>query len=407
MNFLINPSTYKDFTNVQKKKFKLKKQIIQYLYFHGSRPATKISKKLKSSIPTITIALNELIEDKIIIEEGLGDSSGGRRPNLFGLVDNAFYIMGIDIGRFETRMSIFDAQKKSISGYEQIQFELKKGVNQIHEIYNLAQNLIEKTGIDREKLIGVGIGIPGLVDSVTGFNYTYLNEGEDISLKKQFEDLFKIPVYIENDAKARTLAEYRNGLAQGTSNTLVLYVDWGVGLGMIINKKLYRGTSGFAGEFSHIPLVEDGILCNCGKQGCLETVASGVALVRLAHEGLKAGKNSILKQYLETNQELTPSLIVEAANNGDQFCISIISQVGFELGKGISILTQIFNPELIILGGTLAEANQYLLTPIEQALNHYSLQKLKNQMKIEISKLGQNAIILGAVAMVSENIFGI
>jgi len=406
MHFLINPSEYKDYTNVQKKKFKLKKQIIQYLYFHGSRPATKISKKLKSSIPTINTALNELLEDGIIKEEGLGNSSGGRRPNLFGIEETAFFIMGIDIGRFETRMSIFDTQKNSISGYIKIKFELKKGVNQINEIYNLAQKLIQKTGINKEKLIGVGIAMPGLVDSQTGFNYTYLNENEDISLKKQFEELFQIPVYIENDVKTRTLAEYRNGLAQGTKNTLVLYIDWGVSLGIIINQKLYRGTSGFAGEFGHIPLVENGLLCNCGKQGCLETVASGIALVRLAHEGLKAGKNSILKKNLEKHQELTLSSIVEAANNGDQFSISIISEVGFELGKGISILTQIFNPELLIIGGTLSEANQYLLTPIEQALNHFSLQKLKNKMEIKISKLGPNANILGAVAMVSENIFG-
>jgi predicted NBD/HSP70 family sugar kinase len=214
-----------------------------------------------------------------------------------------------------------------------------------------------------------------------------------------------MPVYIENDAKARALAEYRYGLAKGANNALILHVGWGVGLGMILNGKLFRGASGFAGELSHIPTVENGRLCSCGKQGCLETVASGTALVRLATEGLRAGKNSTLNQIIDSGKELIPKSIIEAANKGDQFAISVISQVGLELGKGIAILIQLFNPERIILGGRVAEANQYLLTPIEQALNHYSIPKLRNQTKIMISELGTNANILGAVAMVIENIF--
>jgi len=152
-------------------------------------------------------------------------------------------------------------------------------------------------------------------------------------------------------------------------------------------------------------MVEHGTLCTCGKQGCLETVASGTALVRLAKEGLSAGRNSTLNKIIDNGQELIPKTIIEAANEGDQFAISIISQTGLELGKGIAILIQLFNPELIILGGRVAEANQYLLTPIEQALNHYSIPKLRNQTNIVISKLGPNANILGSVAMVIENIF--
>ena len=406
MNFLIAPDNRKEeLGNVEKKKQVLKRRIVRYLYFHGPKPAAQISKKLKSSIPTVTATINELIDEKVVVEQGQGDSSGGRRPNLFGLQDDVFYILGIDIGRFTTKIAIFNTKLKNISGFVHYSLELKDDVNQINEIYNIAEELIKKSGIERNKLIGVGIDMPGLVDAEKGCNYTYYHNSEK-SLAQRFEALFNLPVYIENDAKARTLAEYRYGLAKGAKNAMVLHVGWGVGLGMILNGQLYKGNSGFAGEFSHIPLIENGLLCQCGKRGCLETVASGTALVRLANEGIKEGSHTSLTRKIKEGKELIPKTIIEAANEGDQFAISIISKIGFELGKGIAVLIQLLNPELIILGGRVAEANHYLLTPIEQALNHYSILKLRNQAKIKISELGTNANILGAVAMVSENIFG-
>jgi glucokinase-like ROK family protein len=405
MDFIIeSKSTLQSLSNVEKKKHILKRRIVRYLYFHGPKSAAEISKRLKSSIPTITATINELININVIIEQGQGNSSGGRRPNLFGLQDDVFYILGIDIGWFTTKIAIFNTKLENVSTFINHPLELKDDSRLIDEIYRVANDLIENSGIEREKLIGVGIDMPGLIDAEKGFNYTYFNDSEK-SLAERFEDLFKMPVYIENDANARTLAEYRYGQARGTKNTLVLHVGWGVGLGMIINRQLYRGASGFAGEFSHIPLIENGLLCQCGKQGCLETVASGTALVRLAKKGIREGQNSTLSKKIAEGQELIPKTIIEAANEGDQFAISIISKVGFELGKGIATLIQLFNPERIILGGRVAEANQYLLTPIEQALNHYSIPKLRNQTEILISKLGTNANILGAVAMVSENVF--
>jgi len=405
MEFLIeSKNSLKQLSNVEKKKHLLKKRIVRYLYFHGSKSAAEISIKLKSSIPTITATINELISIDVITEQGQGSSSGGRRPNLFGLQNNTFYILGIDIGRFAVKMAIFNTKLENITGLQIYPLKLENDSKQIDIIHKIADKLINESGIIRKKLIGIGVDMPGLVDAANGYNYTFFYE-KDRSVASFFEEKFELPVYIENDAKARALAEYRYGLAKGCNNALVMHVGWGVGLGMIINGKLFGGASGFAGELSHIPLVDNGILCNCGKQGCLETVASGTALVRLAKEGLSAGRNSTLNKIIDNGQELIPRTIIQAANEGDQFAISIISQVGLELGKGIAILIQLLNPELIILGGRVAEANQYLLTPIEQALNHYSIPKLRNQTNIKISELGSNANILGTVAMVIENIF--
>lgn len=145
--------------------------------------------------------------------------------------------------------------------------------------------------------------------------------------------------------------------------------------------KSCTGYSGFAGEFSHSPLFDSKeISCSCGKRGCLESVASGGAVVRLAREAIALDKDSILARMSEGKEDnLEPSIVVEAAMAGDQRAISILSDVGLDLGRGIAILIQLINPELIILGGAIAEANQYITTPIQQALNIYSMAKLREK----------------------------
>ena len=244
--------------------------------------------------------------------------------------------------------------------------------------------------------------MPGLIDSDSGINYTYLIS-PDKPIQKIFQEKFKIPVYIENDSKARALAELRFGLAKNTKNSLVIQLDWGLGLGMILNGNLYKGNSGFSGEFSHILIKEDGILCSCGKRGCLETIASGKAMVRQATEALKLNKNSSLyKITIKNNHQLTPEDIVNAAIKGDQLALSLLNNMGQELGKGLSYLIQILNPELIILGGIISQANEYLLTPINQSLFKYCIPKMRENTKLKISKIGLEAGLLGAVSVVFE-----
>ncbi|MCJ7758323.1 MAG: ROK family protein, partial [Gillisia sp.] len=156
----------------------------------------------------------------------------------------------------------------------------------------------------------------------------------------------------------------------------------------------------------HIPIVEDGLLCHCGKRGCLETVASGIAMVSKAKKGLEAGQTSILNTMINNEIEnLEPELIIEAANLGDQFAINVLSEIGISLGKGIAILIQIFNPELIILEGKIAEANQFITTPIQQSLNTYTMIQLKERTQISLSTIGKNSSLLGATVAVMEHIF--
>ncbi len=406
MNYLNWENTYLEkLSGVALKKFILKIKIIKYLYTSGAKTNSDICLQLKISAPTSVGILNELIDDGLVEKQGRGNSNGGRKPDLYGLKENSLFVVGIEMGRYKTRMAIFNNNNINIGGQNEYTLELNNDSETVDKLYEYAKNLIDSSGIDPLKLIGIGINMPGLVDSKKGINYSYLNVNEK-PLSKILEKKFNRPVFIENDAKAIALAEHRFGLAKGKKDVLVIFLDWGIGLGIIQNGKLYRGTSGFAGEFSHIPMIENGILCSCGKQGCLETIASGIALARMAKEGIKSGKSKILSNLAKENiEKIEIKTIVDAANEGDQYAINILSEIGYNLGKGLAVLIQILNPELVILGGRMSEANQYITTPVKQSLNTYCMPKLREQSSIVISELGQNVGIMGAVAMVMENIF--
>ncbi len=248
--------------------------------------------------------------------------------------------------------------------------------------------------------------MPGLVSAKEGKNFTYFLSGqESLSLQAALKKQFEKPVYILNDAKSACLAELKFGKAKNKKDVLVITMDWGIGLGIVMGGKMHTGTSGFAGEFGHIPMVEDGELCHCGKRGCLETIASGLALVNKARKGLSTGETSLLSAMVKENTELNPEIIIEAANRGDQFSIKILSEIGSNLGKGIAILIQIFNPELVILEGKIAEAKKFITTPIQQSMNTFCMIQLKEKTEIILSKLGKKSHLLGSTAAVVNNVF--
>ncbi|HET9504207.1 MAG TPA: ROK family protein [Hymenobacter sp.] len=393
--------------NVERRQHMQKLKLVKHLYVKGAKTNADICNRFGISSPTSIAMLNELVAEGLVEKQGRGKSLGGRKPELYGLCDGSLFVLSIHIEQLKTRVAIFDNNNHIISGVHTFHIEATKDRSALTQICGHAQALLHASGIELKKLVGVGISMPGLVASKEGNNYTYLlAPNEPTSLQQTLEQQFGKPVFIQNDAKSAALAEYRFGLAHGRRDVLVLSMDWGIGMGIILDGKLRGGASGFAGEFGHIPLVEGGALCHCGKRGCLETVASGSALVRLAKAGLEAGENTLLSQLPATElAELTPERVYEAAHAGDQFAIHLLAEVGTNLGKGIAILTQLFNPELIILGGEIAQVRQFILPAIQQAINTYCMAQLREKTSLVVSELGANAVVLGSVATVMENIF--
>ncbi|WP_018479440.1 ROK family transcriptional regulator [Pontibacter roseus] len=393
--------------HVERKKHLQKIKIVRHLYVKGARSNAEICNRFNISSPTSMALLNELMTEGLVEKQGRGESVGGRKPELYGLRNNSLFVLSIDMEKFSTRMAIFDNNNNNITGTHTFPIRLSKDLSALEELHQHANGLVLSAGIDADKLMGIGLSLPGLVSSREGDSYTYLLTGQhETPLQDLLALKFNKPVYIQNDVKSATLAEYRFGAAQGRRDVLVLTLDWGIGLGVIMDGKLRVGTSGFAGEFGHIPFIDGGVLCHCGKRGCLETVASGSALARIAREGMQAGQHTLLSQLTGSELEkLEPHAILQAANEGDQYAIQLLAETGRNLGRGIAMLIQLFNPELIIIGGKMAEARQYITTPIQQSINTYCMTQLRERTEVALSQLGAQAGILGPVATVMERIF--
>ncbi len=405
-DFLIEDAQLEEMSNVERKKVHQKTRIIKHMFLNGDTSNSEICSKFGISLPTSMALINQLLDDGIVIKKGRGKSEGGRKPDLYGLKEHSFFVLSINIERFKIKLALID-NNHSIVKEEVLETQISPNSNIVDLLYDFAEAFLKASEIDHKKIMGVGISMPGLVSSEEGKNFTYyLTEQDPASLRDKFEDRFKKPVAILNDAKSASLAEFHFGLAKEKENVLVISMDWGVGLGIIMGGKIQTGVSGFAGEFGHIPMVEDGTLCHCGKRGCLETEASGLALVRKVKEGLEQGQTSVLNTLSdEALEKLEPDTIVEAANKGDQFAINSLSEIGISLGKGIAILIQIFNPELIVLEGKIAKAKQFITTPIQQSMNIYCMMQLKEKTNIELSNLGNNSSLYGGTIAVMDSIF--
>ncbi|MFI5157954.1 MAG: ROK family protein [Sphingobacteriales bacterium] len=384
------------------KSAELKNIIIKRLYFDKALSFADLSEILDKSIPSVSKAVNELIEEGFVIEQGFAPSSGGRRPLMYALLPSAMYIVTVAMDQLSTRIQMVDLLNNPVADIALNELKLFANPHALSTLIDYINNYILACGIPKNKIAGIGIGMPGFIDAAEGINYTYLDSAGQ-SLTQLITSQTGVPAYIENDSSLIALAEQKFGIAKNHKDVMVINLGWGIGLGMIINGEIYRGHNGFAGEFSHIPLSEDGALCTCGKRGCLEAEASMLVVAEKAIKGIKKGHISSLKHTDKDQSKLVGNAIMEAANNGDQFAIELLSDAGYKIGKALAILIHIMNPESIVLSGRGAIVGKILLAPMQQALNKYCIPRLVSSTELLISDLGFNAELIGTAVLVMEN----
>ena len=384
------------------KSAELKNIIIKRLYFDKALSCAELSEILDKSIPSVSKAVNELIEEGFVVEQGYAPSSGGRRPLMYALLPSAMYIVTVAMDQLSTRIRMVDLLNNPVADIALNELKLFANPHALSTLIDYINDYIAAAGIPKDKIAGIGIGMPGFIDAAQGINYTYLDSAGQ-SLTQLISAQTGIPAYIENDSSLTALAEQKFGIAKNHKDVMVINLGWGIGLGMIINGEIYRGHNGFAGEFSHIPLSEDGALCTCGKRGCLEAEASMLVVAEKAVKGIKKGHISSLKHTDKDQSKLVGNAIMEAANNGDQFAIELLSDAGYKIGKALAILIHIMNPESIVLSGRGAIVGKILLAPMQQALNKYCIPRLVSSTELLISDLGFNAELIGTAVLVMEN----
>ena len=381
-----------------------KELITKEFYNSGFLSCADLSHRIGKSIPFTMKVLDELIKDGCVTESGYAPSSGGRRPVMYSIKPDTIYILSVAMDQLVTRISLMDIQNMHVGGIEKIELVLHNNPEALSILASKINEVIDKSAVDKKKIIGVGIGMPGFINFKKGINYSFL-ETKNQTLTQYLSEKINLPVYIDNDSSLTALAELRFGNARNHKNVMVINIGWGVGLGLILNGELFRGHDGFAGEFSHIPLFNNNKLCGCGKTGCLETETSLLVVVEKAAKGLKEGRLSgISKNFPTGHFEQDFEDIVSAAEKGDQFAIELLTDVGYNIGRGIAILIHLVNPEMIILSGRGALAGRIFQTPIQQALIKHCIPRLAASTVVVVSTLGYQSELIGSAALVMENI---
>ena len=389
------------------KKNKQKKRILYDLYFNNKNTIAELSHSLNISIPSITALVDELVEEKWISETGFAISKQGRRPAVYGVNPHKNYVLVLDINTHDTRIAVLNLKNEIV--YSQVfDLQLKNNPLVLETLFQLVDNIIEQKVSIGKDIIALGVAIPGLVNKKTGINYTYKSlNSQDVSLGKLIENHYNLPTFVINDSKATAFGEYHFGLAKGKSHVLSVNVDWGIGLGIVLNGEIFDGASGFAGELGHIQVNPEGVLCSCGKVGCLDTITSVSSLLQCIKDGLRNGHVSKLGEYKDSLENINLEMVIHAAQKGDGFAIDIIHNIGLELGKGLSIAVHLFNPQIIIIDGVLSKAQKLIVNPIEHAINKYCLTDFKEDLSIEISQLSEDAKIFGVQAYVVDSLLKI
>lgn len=380
------------------KQGQIKRQAIAYFVQKGYATIVQVAKHLILSVPTTTKLITELVEQNVLKDYGKLETPGGRYPVLYGLNPEAGYFIGVDVRHASINIAIIDFLGNVVQASYDIPFQLENRPEKMDEICADIDAFIEETGIPKDLILNVNINLPGRINPKIGMSYTLFNYGEITSTADQFAEKLGVRVTIDNDTRAMAYGEFTQGYRheRNVKNVLYLNISWGIGLGLILGGEVYLGRSGFSGEFGHTSVYDNQILCPCGKKGCLETEVSGSAFHRNVLKRIEQGEGSILAPLVEQKIPISLDDLVRAANQEDILCLEVLSDMGRKLGKQVASLINIFNPEVVVIGGTLSLTGDYLTQAVQTVVRTYSLNLVNRDTDIITAQLGEKAGVIGA-----------
>lgn len=374
--------------------------ILNVIRTDGPISRAEIAKKTNLTPPTVTNIVSELISSGLVIERNLGESKGGRKPIMLTINTSAFHVVGVDVGSRQISIVVTDL---NASVFESHQVDLPRPLSE-GRFMTLLKNGI-RTVMDKPlkegSIVGIGIGMHGLVNPDKGVAIFAPNLNlRNMALREQLEAEFHVPVEVDNDVRAMALGESWFGNGRGIDNFICVNVGNGVGAGIILDQKLFRGASFTAGEVGHTTVDPDGPPCTCGNNGCLQTLVSGPAVAARAREQIQAGRSSVLE-----GKDITGEAIYHAALEGDALALDILRQTGRYLGIGLANLINTLNPERVIVGGGVAKAARFIMGPLKDTVAARALDTPARSTTIVTAKLGDQATVIGAVTLVLRKLF--
>ncbi|MET9463670.1 ROK family transcriptional regulator [Streptomyces sp. NPDC006544] len=361
-------------------------RVVRAVRLAGSLTQAEIARTTGLSAATVSNIVRELKEAGTV--EVTDTSAGGRRARSVSLSGDAGIVIGVDFGHTHLRVAVGNLAHQVLAEESEPLDVDASWVEGFDRAEALVGRLIEGIGVGLDKVIGVGLGVPGPIDVESGtLGSTAILPGwAGINPRQELSRRLGVPVYVDNDANLGALGELVWGSGRGVKDLAYIKVASGVGAGLVINGQIYRGPGGTAGEIGHITLDESGPVCRCGNRGCLETFAAAryvLPLLQSSH-----------------GPELTMERVVELARGGDPGCRRVITDVGRHIGSGVASLCNLLNPSRVVLGGSLADAGELVLAPIRESVGRYAIPSAARQLSVLTGSLGGRAEVLGALALV-------
>ncbi len=353
--------------------------VLEAVIKHAPLSRAQISELTGLNKATVSSLVQDLIDSDLVLEIGPGQSSGGRKPVMLLFKGTAGYAIGIDLGVNYIRGQLVDLEGNVIAE-QQRSLKQHDAAFALEQLSECIERLMNGAPESSYGIVGIGVGVPGIVDDRGAILFAPNLRWRNIELQRQLEERFGVPVTIDNEANAGAQGEQKYGAGRGIPNQIYVSVGIGIGTGIILNKELYKGASGFSGELGHLSIEYDGKPCSCGNRGCWELYAS---------------ENALLEQAVELGFDSLEGLL-DAASAGDERVRELIRSIGDYLGAGIANIVNVFNPNVVIIGNRMSLAAPWLEPAVQAAVDRRTLPYHRERMQIMFAELQEQSAVRGA-----------
>lgn len=382
--------------------------LLERLFWTGGLSRGELAQSVAFSRSKVNLAIAGLIGRGLIEEGGVQASSGGRRPELLRLSHHMGVLAGIDVGATSLDVALL-APDMTVLDHRCEVADVRDGPAAVlSRARALLGEALERHGLAPGQVLGIGVGVPGPVafDSGTLVNPPLMPGWDGYSIRGVFGEVYRAPVFVDNDVNVLALGTHWR-LRGELRNFLVIKIGTGIGCGIVCHGAVYRGTDGAAGDVGHISVDPNGPVCRCGNAGCVEAMAAGPAIARMAEEAARAGDSPLFTALLERNGRLTPLDVAEASREGDPAANAIVQRSGALVGRMLAAVVNFFNPSHIFIGGGVTGLGPLLLAAIRQSVYHRSLALSTRHLDIRFVPEGERAGVIGAgVLALQEALLG-
>ncbi|KKI92483.1 transcriptional regulator [Bacillus sp. SA1-12] len=379
--------------------------VLETIRLQGPISRSDIAKKNKLSPTTVTSAVSELIHEGLVYEDGIGHSSGGRKPILVRFSPDSKYLIGVSIRNSVITMAEMNLEAE-VKRKEMVSTKSYQGEAFIQYLLNLIEEFMGRSQ-NKEHCIGISMITQGIVNSSKGVvRYNAELKLKNVPLKSLLEQKFQKKVYLDNDTNAYILAEKNFGLYSSNQNMIYITQGDGVGAGIVVNGEIYRGHNGGAGEFGHTSIDRGGFQCECGNIGCLENYVSWPAIFSRILSSLSSGRSSKMLEMVNGNMtDITPAIFSEALHEEDELAIKLTDETVSYLSKSVINLVHLFNPEVIIIGGDVVANNPIYLAKLRTSVLENVMEAMAEDLKISLPSLGGDLEMIGAASVLLQDKF--